>query len=145
MDGKKGHLNFNVWVSCASLQGMLECLDRDLDVFILDRGVFDALVWNEWLELTGKITKAEAQQVADFFTMDRWTKLIDLIFVFTCEPKVSIEREYADQLTTKRGNIMSEDTLAQIQEITKKTIQKHGRKFRKIVPIDTTDRKRSKR
>ena len=40
----KGHLNFNVWVSCASLQGMLEALYRDIDVFILDRGVFDALV-----------------------------------------------------------------------------------------------------
>src|ERR1700747_2981253 len=34
----KGHLNFNVWVSCASLQGMLEALYRDIDVFILDRG-----------------------------------------------------------------------------------------------------------
>jgi hypothetical protein len=43
----KGHLYFNVWVSCASLQGMLEALYRDLDVFILDRGLFDALVWNE--------------------------------------------------------------------------------------------------
>jgi hypothetical protein len=33
----KGHLNFNVWVSCASLQGMLEALYKDIDVFILDR------------------------------------------------------------------------------------------------------------
>ena len=65
----KGHLNFNVWVSCASLQGMLEALYRDIDVFILDRGIFDALVWNEWLEMTGKITKEEAKQVAEFFTM----------------------------------------------------------------------------
>ncbi len=40
----KGHLNFNVWVSCASLQGMLEALYRDIDIFILDRSIFDALV-----------------------------------------------------------------------------------------------------
>ena len=99
---------------------MLEALYRDLDVFILDRGVFDALVWNEWLEMTGKITREEAQQVADFFTMDRWTKLIDLVLVLTCEPKKSIEREYADQLTTKRGTIMSEHTLEQINQATKK-------------------------
>lgn len=64
----KGHFNFNVWVSCASLQGMLEALYRDIDVFILDRGIFDALVWNEWLEMTGKITKKEETQVAQFFT-----------------------------------------------------------------------------
>ena len=61
--------------SCASLQGMLESLYKDIDVFILDRGVFDALVWNEWLELTGKITREEAQQVEQFFTMKRWTDL----------------------------------------------------------------------
>src|SRR5579862_7896302 len=46
---KKMHLDFNVWVSCASLEGMLEALHKDIDVFILDRGIFDALVWNEWL------------------------------------------------------------------------------------------------
>lgn len=134
----KGHLNFNVWVSCASLQGMLEALYRDVDVFILDRGVFDALVWNEWLEMTGKITHDEAKQVANFFTMDRWTKLIDVVFLLSCDPKVSIEREYAGQLTTKRGTIMSEHTLNQINQAAERTITAHESKFKKIVRCDTT-------
>jgi predicted NUDIX family phosphoesterase/thymidylate kinase len=137
----KGHLNFNVWVSCASLQGMLEALYRDLDVFILDRGVFDALVWNEWLEMTGKITHEEATQVAQFFVMNRWTELVDLIFVLTCDPKVSIQREYADQLTTKRGTIMAEETLKQFLQATDKTIKEYGKAFKKIVPIDTSNTK----
>jgi hypothetical protein len=81
----KGHLNFNVWVSCASLQGMLEALYRDLDVFILDRGVFDALVWNEWLEMTGKITPQEAAQVVQFFTMGRWTELLSSPVTQKCQ------------------------------------------------------------
>ena len=134
----KGHLNFNVWVSCSSLQGMLEALYRDIDVFILDRGTFDALVWNEWLEMTGKITHEEATQVADFFTMDRWTKLIDVVFVLSCDPKTSIDREYADQLTTKRGTIMSEHTLNQINKSAERTMKAHGSKFKKIVSFDTT-------
>jgi predicted NUDIX family phosphoesterase len=134
----KGHLNFNVWVSCASLQGMLEALYRDLDVFILDRGMFDALVWNEWLKMTGKITPQEADQVAQFFLMDRWTELVDLVFVLTCEPAVSIEREFADQLTTKRGTIMEEGTLKQFKQATENTMAKFGKKFKRIVPIDTT-------
>jgi predicted NUDIX family phosphoesterase len=134
----KGHLNFNVWVSCASLQGMLEALYRDLDVFILDRGVFDALVWNEWLEMTGKITKEEATQVAEFFTMDRWTDLVDLIFVVTCEPKTSIEREYADQLTTKHGTIMSEEILVQLKRAADEAVKEYASKFKRVVPIDTT-------
>jgi hypothetical protein len=95
---------------------MLESLYKDIDVFILDRGVFDALVWNRWLELAGKVTREEAIQVEQFFTMSRWTTLIDIVFVLTCEPTVSIQREYADQLTTKRGTIMEEGTLSQFLE-----------------------------
>lgn len=137
----KGHLNFNVWVSCASLQGMLEALYRDIDVFILDRGVFDALVWNEWLKMTGKITSEEAEQVAQFFTMQRWTELVDLIFILTCDPKVSIEREYADQLTTKRGTIMAEETLKQFLQASEKILQENREKFKRIVSIDTSKTK----
>lgn len=137
----KGHLNFNVWVSCASLQGILEALYRDLDVFILDRGVFDALVWNEWLEMTGKITPQEAAHVVQFFTMDRWTDLVDLVFVFTCDPRVSIEREYADQLTTKRGTIMEEGTLKQFKHAADEASKKYGSKFKRMVSIDTTHTK----
>jgi len=137
----KGHLNFNVWVSCASLQGMLEALYRDIDVFILDRGIFDALVWNEWLKMTGKITDEEAGQVSQFFTMQRWTELVDLIFILTCDPKVSIEREYADQLTTKRGTIMAEETLKQFLQASDKILKEERGKFKKIVSIDTTSTK----
>jgi predicted NUDIX family phosphoesterase/thymidylate kinase len=137
----KRHLNFNVWVSCASLQGMLEALYRDIDVFILDRGVFDALVWNEWLKMTGKITSEEAGQVAQFFTMQRWTELVDLIFILTCDPKVSIEREYADQLTTKRGTIMAEETLKQFLQASEKILHEDREKFKKIVSIDTSKTK----
>lgn len=135
----KGHLNFNVWVSCASLQGMLESLYKDIDIFILDRGIFDALVWNEWLEMTGKITGEEAGQVEQFFTMGRWADVVDVIFLVTCDPQTSIQREYADQLTTKRGTIMAEGTLGQFRECTNRTMEKNGARFRKIVPIDTTN------
>ena len=135
---QKGHLNFNIWVSCASLQGMLESLYQDLDVFILDRGLFDALVWNEWLEMTGKITPEEADDIAQFFAMDRWTELVDVVFLLSCDAKVSIEREHADQLTTKRGTIMSEGTLEQIGKATERTRAKFESKFKKIVSMDTT-------
>lgn len=135
----KGHIYFNVWVSCASLQGMLESLYKPaIDIFILDRGMFDALVWTTWLELTGKITHEEAQATQSFFTMDRWIRLTDLVCVMTCSPAKSIEREYADQLTTKRGSIMDEKLLLQLNESIELTMQKHQNKFKKVWTIDTT-------
>src|SRR5215471_10325152 len=78
---KKGHPDFNVWVSCASLQGMIESAEKNIDLFILDRGIFDALVWNTLLARTGKITAQEADTIADFFTLDRWTRLVDLVCI----------------------------------------------------------------
>lgn len=135
----KGHLNFNTWVSCASLQGMLEALSKpELDVFILDRGVFDALVWTHWLCQTGKITGDEAEACDKFFAMNRWTDLVDLVIIMTCDPSTSIVREYSNQLTTKRGTIMSEDTLRQINRSIEATKEAHGSRFKAIEHIDTT-------
>lgn len=135
----KGHLHFNTWVSCASLQGMLEALSKpELDVFILDRGVFDALVWTHWLARTGKITVDEERACYEFFAMSRWTDLVDLVLIMTCDPKTSIEREYSNQLTTKRGTIMSEDTLRQLKDSIDDTRAAHGHRFKAIEHIDTT-------
>jgi hypothetical protein len=68
-------------------------------------------VWNNWLELTGKIRVDEARTTAGFFAMSRWKTLVDLVYVVRCDPKVSIEREFAHQLTSKRGTIMDETIL----------------------------------
>ena len=73
-----------------------------------------------------------------FFTMSRWTNLIDIVFVLTCDPGVSIQREYADQLTTKRGTIMEEGTLSQFLASIAKTIQKRESRFKRIVSVNTT-------
>jgi predicted NUDIX family phosphoesterase len=135
----KGHLHFNTWVSCASLQGMLEALSKpELDVFILDRGLFDALVWTHWLCQTGKITPDEEEACYKFFAMSRWTDLVDLVLIMTCDPGTSIAREYSNQLTTKRGTIMSEGTLRQINRSIHATRDAHGARFKAIEHIDTT-------
>jgi len=135
---KKGHPDFNVWVSCASLQGIIESVEKNIDLFILDRGIFDALVWNTLLARTGKISQNEAESIGTFFTLDRWIRLIDLVCIMKCEPSVSIEREYANQLTTKRGTIMAENTLSGLNSAIDETLEKYGMKFKKTVIIDTT-------
>jgi predicted NUDIX family phosphoesterase len=135
---KKGHPDFNVWVSCASLQGVIESAEKVIDLFILDRGIFDALVWNRHHALTGKITKDEADAMAAFFTMDRWTRLIDLVCIMKCSPDVSIDREYANQLTRKPGTIMTEGTLQVLNNAIDDALARFGPKFKKTLVIDTT-------
>ena len=118
---------------------MLEALSKpELDVFILDRGLFDALVWTHWLARTGKITNDEEETCSKFFAMSRWTDLVDLVIIMTCDPPTSIAREYSNQLTTKRGTIMSEDTLRQLNRSIHATKEAHGSRFKAIEHIDTT-------
>ena len=96
----KGTPAFNTWVTCATLLGLLEALeDERLDVFVLDRGLFDGLVWNDWQEATKRVTPEEAKVFRDFVLQSRWWKLVDILFVLHCRPAVAIAREYADQLT----------------------------------------------
>jgi predicted NUDIX family phosphoesterase len=70
--------------------------------------------------------------------MSRWTDLVDLVLIMTCDPTTSIQREYSNQLTTKRGTIMSEDTLRQISASIEATKAAHGGRFKAIEHIDTT-------
>ncbi|MFR2166308.1 MAG: hypothetical protein ACLS5W_00110 [Coprococcus sp.] len=43
---------FNLWTACMSLAGLIGTLENkknQVDVLILDRGIFDALCWFQWL------------------------------------------------------------------------------------------------
>jgi len=93
----------------------------------MDRGIFDGLVWNTFLLNTGRITATEAHKFTDFFTLVRWTRLIDLVCVMKCDPSVSIDREYTNQLTRKRGSIMEENTLAEFNAIHADAVTAEGR------------------
>jgi predicted NUDIX family phosphoesterase len=136
---RKGHPDFNVWVSCASLQGLIESMEKDIDLLILDRGLFDALAWNRLLARTGQITPQEAETIEAFFAMDRWTRMVDLVCVMTCDPATSIEREYANQLTRKRGTIMEASILEQLNLAMDDTLARCSPKFKRTIVVDTTN------
>jgi len=136
---RKGHADFNVWVSCASLQGLIESMEKDIDLFIVDRGLFDALVWNRQLARTGQITHQEADKIEAFFAMDRWTRMVDLVCVMKCDPATSIEREFANQLTRKRGTIMDASILEQLNLAVDDTVACCSPKFKHTIVVDTTN------
>jgi predicted NUDIX family phosphoesterase len=138
ISNRKGYPDFNVWVSCASLQGLLESREKNIDLFILDRGVFDALIWNRMLSRTGKLSAQEAKTIEDFFAMEKWAHLVDLVCMMRCDPATSIEREYANQLTKKRGTIMETGTLKQFNLAMDDTLTCCAPKFKSTIVVDTT-------
>ncbi|MCL2217260.1 MAG: hypothetical protein FWB91_09625 [Defluviitaleaceae bacterium] len=123
------------------MSGMIEVLESrpiNCDILILDRGVFDALCWFSWLNTQKHMTDSHRNNVENFFLLPEFTRLIDIVFVFECDAKTSIEREHATLLTKKLGSIMKPNVLSQYLNAIEYTVEKHGNNFIRIERIDTS-------
>lgn len=132
---------FNIWTACMSLAGMLGTLEdksSNIDVLILDRGIFDALCWFEWLYSYGKMDWQLKESVEVFLLQKEFVKSIDIVFAFKTTPETSIEREYANLLTDKPGSIMNPRVLQTYLDAIEKTFNEKEKKFQKVFIIDTT-------
>lgn len=140
----KQNYTFNVWTAYQSLVDMLAILDRKSekpDVLIIDRGIFDAMCWFEWLYKIKRLTKIQKDNIEQPLLMEEFTKQIDIIFTFESNPEVSLNREYAKLLLepNQMGTIMNTQTLSEYREAIHNTIKNKKKYFHKIIPMDTSD------
>lgn len=132
---------FNLWTACMSLAGLIGTLENkktQVDVLILDRGIFDALCWFQWLVNNEKMEKRQKEITENFLLMEELVKCIDIVFAFCVEPPISIEREYATLLTDKPGSIMNERVLSEYLEAIEHTIENKSIFFHKVFKIETS-------
>lgn len=76
---------FNLWTLCnsiAALVGVMESDTGNLDVVIIDRGIYDAMCWFQWLDAKGKIEKEMFRAIQEFIVMDRLIRYVDIVFLF---------------------------------------------------------------
>ena len=86
---------FNIWTACASLEGLVGTLEdkrNEVDVLIIDRGIFDALCWFEWLVDMGKMEEEQRSIAENFLLMKELVGCIDIVFSFSVEPSISVLR-----------------------------------------------------
>lgn len=134
---------FNLWTSCMSVSGMLAALEKEpplCDVLILDRGIFDACCWFEWLNKKKMFEDEQKKLVEQFLLMDSLVNRIDIVFSFVAEASVSIKREYANLLTDKPGSIMNKPVLEEYLQAIEDTIKSKEKYFHKIARIDTSNK-----
>jgi len=79
-----------------------------------------------------------------FIKMDLLKDYIDIIYVFKVDPKISIEREYSNLLTDKRGTIMQEPVLQTFNNSIDNVIKEHKKDFREVISINTGTEKNNK-
>ena len=134
---------FNIWTVCSSIMGMITHLEQvapTCDVLILDRGVFDALCWFEWLLKKNAISPHQKEIFDNFLCIDVLINRIDIVFAFTVTPEESIKREYANLLTDKPGTIMSPNTLNEYLTAVRVAVEGKKNFFHCIEEINTTEK-----
>lgn len=125
----KGHFFFNTWTMCSMLAEVLATVDTETDLLILDRGVFDALMWLELQHRRGQVTDDEKAIFASFVTLERWRRLIDLTFVVTVDPEVAMLRENSARIIPKLGSLMNPGALAEINDVLSAVAAEHVKSF----------------
>jgi thymidylate kinase len=137
---KEDLVAFNTWSACYALTHVLEGLyhSDEYDIAILDRGLFDVLVWFELLANNTMITQEECRRVHRFLLIEKWRSVIDIIFFFKAEPDTSMERENRDKLISDPGRAMNPSFLQALNEAYDRIHQKYAREFPRFEVVDTS-------
>jgi hypothetical protein len=125
----KGHLFFNTWCACSMLAELLANVEADADIIIVDRGIFDALVWLNLQLQRGEITPEEASTIDGFLPLERWRALIDLVVVMNVRAQEAIRRENGQRITKKAGSIMNEKVLETFADSVTVAFNKYSHRF----------------
>jgi predicted NUDIX family phosphoesterase/predicted ATPase len=145
----KKHANFNIWTACTTLAQILEKTQHQHqsephpdapEILILDRGLFDSIVWLAMMEHLAKIQKEELQTVERFLLMPDWRKRILGVIVMTASPDDSMAREKGDlPVEGAKGSIMNEKWLAKFRQTILSVCKRLDRQFR-IFHVDTSEK-----
>lgn len=136
---------FNTWSACYALNHVLEGLyhsDR-YHVAILDRGLFDALVWFQLLESLRKIKREERNRVHNFLLIEKWRSVIDAVFLFKADPGTSMKREQQDKLISEPGTAMNPKFLERLNEAYEQVRQRYADNFPYFEVINTSTAERT--
>jgi thymidylate kinase len=107
---------FNSWTLCYAISELLSnYYDNDRpSLIIMDRGPFDSLAWMGLLHNRGELSDDEFDHIKQFALHPRWTNLMSRLYLFTCSPHTSLERETASKLTLRGGTAMNPELLQKL-------------------------------
>lgn len=105
---------FNAWSLNYAISELLLAyhnVERN-DLIILDRGPFDSLAWMGLLRDQGNLTCDHYDVIKQYALHPKWTCYISKVFLFTCKPEISMEREHQSKLIRRPGTAMNDEMLS---------------------------------
>jgi len=134
----KGHLFFNTWCAATMLAELIANVDTETDIIIVDRGIFDALVWLTLQRQRHEVTADEARIIEAFLLLDRWRSLIDLAVVMNVSPSEAMERENSQRISPKPGSIMNPEVLGNISAAVTSAVKEYQQRFDSVIEYETS-------
>ena len=136
---------FNTWSASYALMHVLEGLhgSDQYDLAILDRGLFDALAWFEFLAATKQTSEDVRNRVQAFLLIDDWRDKIDAVLLFKTDAATSLDREKRDKLTSQAGSAMNPEVLPNLNSAYDVVHQKYAADFSTVKIVDTSDSKKT--
>lgn len=120
------------------LAEVLETHETPVDLLILDRGFFDALVWLELQARRDQVTADEKRIFSEFVLLERWRSLVDVTVVMKVDPAKALQRERQNQIVPREGSMMNERALGEFNEALDHVARECSDRF-SLIEIDTTN------
>ena len=133
----KGHLFFNIWCAASMLSELLANVETETDIIIVDRGLFDALVWLLLQQQRGELTPVEAETIKSFLLLERWRTLVDLVVVMNVSAEEAMARETGQRITSKTGSIMNPSVLKILSNSVRDSVKRYGSQFENVILHET--------
>lgn len=140
----KRHASFNMWTAATSIAQLLEKTQDpprpdDPDILILDRGIFDSVVWLRLLEKLKRLTKEDREKIEGFVLMERLRSRVSAVVAMSVDSKTALERERGllEVVDGAGRSIMTEKVLDRMREQTLQCIEELKGSF-KIKHVDTS-------
>ncbi|MFP9118368.1 hypothetical protein ACLI08_11310 [Flavobacterium sp. RNTU_13] len=145
----KTHPHFNTWTLFSSLTELIKHYsNNDVDFIIVDRSIFDALCWFDWLNNSSEDSPyLDDKTFKSYENLLIGSKLLSSLFsltlVFKASPEVCMKREFSFLLTDKAGSIMNEHVLSSFNKSIDNCLRKYKSKFNSIELFDTSNQDKS--
>lgn len=134
----KGHFFFNAWTMATMLAEVLETHETSVDLLILDRGFFDALVWLELQTRRGQVTEDEKRVFSEFVLLERWRSLVDVTVLMKVDPEKALQREHQNQIVHRVGSMMNPRALGEFNDALAHVSTEYSDRF-SLIELDTTN------
>lgn len=137
---KSAIASLNVYLACKATEFILTSSEKEKvysRIYVLDRGLFDRMLFTRALKEMKAIDEREFESVSKFLCMSRTMNRLDGVFLFVTSPELSIERENKNKLIVRTGRVMNSDFLSTLRRVSLDSVTHPFEAFPTLNLIDT--------